>query len=459
MSKVMSGMGSSSEESEALFNGVMAVMREELEQLQHADAGTRAELSEAELERITGGVLSSLDESRAVAVLPASAVPPAHDSPPARRPRIKWLSLAALLGGALLGGLVLDRRLREPAEPFGKEPLAVPAGSEQTAPVLKSEALQSLSDATWVFHPAAWILGGSNPERYELGPVEHELIDGRQQLDSSRWLRSRGAVVPEQFGTMMTSIQATPFRGQRVRMKGYVKSKDVPTSAGLWFRVDADAAGMGSALDNMSDRPIRGTTEWRAYELVLDVPEDARTLNFGVLLRGTGQVWVKGVTLDIVPSKPTGSLGGSGWTLMGSPGAYEIGEVMEFGQLSSRYVRSVPNTAGNFGALNFTTPATSARGQRLRLTGLVKAKEVKEWAGLWLRVDDTNGAVLAFDNMAGRPIRGTKDWKPYEVVLDVPAAATSLSFGVLVTGSGEVALKDVKLQVVPTSVPTTVPPK
>jgi len=31
----------------------------------------------------------------------------------------------------------------------------------------------------------------------------------------------------------------------------------------------------GVAFDNMQDRAIKGTTDWRRYEVVLDVPEDA----------------------------------------------------------------------------------------------------------------------------------------------------------------------------------------
>jgi hypothetical protein len=41
-------------------------------------------------------------------------------------------------------------------------------------------------------------------------------------------------------------------------------------------------------LDNMRDRPLRGTTDWTAASIVLDVAEDARVLLFGALLSGAG---------------------------------------------------------------------------------------------------------------------------------------------------------------------------
>jgi hypothetical protein len=57
--------------------------------------------------------------------------------------------------------------------------------------------------------------------------------------------------------------------------------------------------------------------------------------------------------------------------------------------------------------------------------------------------------------MRDRPIKGTSGWKSYVVVLDVPADATSISFGILLDGPGEVWLNSVKLEVVGADTPTT----
>ena len=63
--------------------------------------------------------------------------------------------------------------------------------------------------------------------------------------------------------------------------------------------------------------------------------------------------------------------------------------------------------------------------------------------------------MLAFDNMAARPIRGTVDWQRYDVVLDVPAEAKAIALGVLLTGTGEVFVADFKLETVGLDVDTT----
>jgi len=50
----------------------------------------------------------------------------------------------------------------------------------------------------------------------------------------------------------------------------------------------------------MSDRPIKGTTEWRAYDVVLDVPPNSIDIAFGILLAGSGEVWLTKPSLEKV---------------------------------------------------------------------------------------------------------------------------------------------------------------
>jgi hypothetical protein len=66
----------------------------------------------------------------------------------------------------------------------------------------------------------------------------------------------------------------------------------------MWLRVDKE--GHSIASDNMGTRPIKGTTEWKQYEIILDVATDAEMLAYGVLLSGTGKVWFDDIQFDIV---------------------------------------------------------------------------------------------------------------------------------------------------------------
>jgi hypothetical protein len=62
---------------------------------------------------------------------------------------------------------------------------------------------------------------------------------------------------------------------------------------GVWCRVD-NASSDVIQFDNMDNRPIHGTTDWNYYSIVLDVPKESASIHFGILLTGTGKVWVDG---------------------------------------------------------------------------------------------------------------------------------------------------------------------
>ena len=79
----------------------------------------------------------------------------------------------------------------------------------------------------------------------------------------------------EGFGTLMQQCGAKPYGGKRLRLTGYARSKDVEGWAGLWLRADG-LEKTGLAFDNMMKRPIKGSTDWTKYAIVLDVPDERR---------------------------------------------------------------------------------------------------------------------------------------------------------------------------------------
>ncbi len=103
------------------------------------------------------------------------------------------------------------------------------------------------------------------------------------------------------FGTYMQRILPGKYVGKRVKLSGHVKSKDISDWAGLWIRVDQTEPKKMLAFDNMDERPIKGTSDWTKYELVVDVPATASFISFGALLGGTGQIWFDDLQLEIVP--------------------------------------------------------------------------------------------------------------------------------------------------------------
>jgi hypothetical protein len=144
--------------------------------------------------------------------------------------------------------------------------------------------------------PKGWFLSGSNGAEYATGDDPKVTYDDR----ASAYLKSIKPS-PEGFGTVMQEMDPSLYLGKRVRFSGYVKTENVRDWAGLWLRFDRGTAT--GALDNMQNRPIKGTMDWQRYEVVLDVPIDATKIAFGALLVGGGNLWLNGARIEVVGSE------------------------------------------------------------------------------------------------------------------------------------------------------------
>ncbi len=136
----------------------------------------------------------------------------------------------------------------------------------------------------------SWFLAGSHKNDYEQGIDAEVTFNGKK----SAYLRSKG-LEPEGFGTLMQQFGASVYLGKRLRYSAYVKSEDVESWAGLWMRVDGVEQYKSLSFDNMQNRSIKGTTEWQRYEIVLNVPKESTNIAFGILLEGSGQVWLSDI--------------------------------------------------------------------------------------------------------------------------------------------------------------------
>jgi hypothetical protein len=88
----------------------------------------------------------------------------------------------------------------------------------------------------------------------------------------------------------------------------------------------------------------------------------------------------------------------------------------------------------------------------------VKARDVAEYSGLWLRVDGPDMLVQGFDNMWDRPVKAAADWTKCELVLDVPEDALGIVVGFMVIGKGQAWADDLRLETVDRDVPVTKEP-
>ncbi|HEY9773807.1 MAG TPA: hypothetical protein V6C81_08355 [Planktothrix sp.] len=289
----------------------------------------------------------------------------------------------------------------------------------------------------------------------------------------------------------------TEFLGKRVKMTVWVKSKITSGSAHCWARVDGDwtekdhGVKIGS-FDNMTDRPIAGTTDWTRYSIVVDVPQESTNFWFGCMLIGTGQVWLDDVAFEAVSTEVplTGIASGEptqkqplnlnfedehasekaggkdlanfvyGWNADHDLNHFEIGidpSERHSGRRSA-YLKSLTKNPPEFGNIDQGFIPSEQLGKRVRMSAWVKTNITSGTAQLWLRMDRApheRSRPGSFDNMDDRPIKGVTGWTQYSLVCDVPSDGKLIAFGLMLIGEGHVWLDDVKFETVGQDVPLT----
>ena len=141
--------------------------------------------------------------------------------------------------------------------------------------------------------PKGWVLvGPANAYSFRVDSAEKH--SGR----ASGLLECSTSDVNE-FGSFLQTIRADSYRGRRVRLSGYMRTRDVENSARMWMRVDG-AETSPIAFDNMANRAVRGDNDWSRYEIVLDVPTVAVQIAYGAILGGQGRLWVDDLMLEVV---------------------------------------------------------------------------------------------------------------------------------------------------------------
>jgi len=219
---------------------------------------------------------------------------------PTRRDVTQLVTIVGtLLGGGGLGVLITQFMSRH--KTAAEAELAAAQAEEARARAAESKA-RTTQFVSRVTVPSGtsqqdvavkgWFKAGSDPEDYEIGTDRTTVLHGMP----SGYIKSR--VVARGFGTIMQMFRADSYVGKRIKLTASIRSEGVEGWAGLWLRVDGPESAL--SFDNMQDRPIKGTTGWTKYQIVLDAPTDSLYIAFGVLLNGNGQVWMADTELQTV---------------------------------------------------------------------------------------------------------------------------------------------------------------
>ncbi len=155
--------------------------------------------------------------------------------------------------------------------------------------------------------PLGWDGSGIGLKDYEFGT---EMVAG---AGKAAYVKARPGAASDGFGDLFQCVMADNYIGKRLRLSARLKGVEA-SGEQLWMRVDGPANvkdGPRSALSfyNMADRPIKGTTDWKRYDVVLDVPAGSTMICYGFFLAGgKGEAWADGFSLepvgrDMAPSR------------------------------------------------------------------------------------------------------------------------------------------------------------
>jgi hypothetical protein len=143
--------------------------------------------------------------------------------------------------------------------------------------------------------PKGWHKAGSNKEDFRIGLDDKVSHHGQK----SAFVESI-AKEPSGFCTLMQTFTNKDYSDKRVKMTCFVKTEGTIDTAQMWVRIDDYDKKVFGDFDNMDNRPITGTNDWMKCEIIFDVPVSNCSINFGIILYGTGKTWIDNVSFEIV---------------------------------------------------------------------------------------------------------------------------------------------------------------
>ena len=275
----------------------------------------------------------------------------------------------------------------------------------------------------------------------------------------------------------MQVVKSAPYKGKRMRLTAWVKTGSKTQIVTLWMGVSHTTTTSTPGVNNL----IKGMEDWQQCSLVMDVDTSSDYMEYGVILPDSGKVWIDDVTIEQVdksvpvtvdifkthmastnlsfenvsqtgtPENWWGTININGYTVKSDRAIFHDGALSACLSFKNQKI-----SKADWGTITGSMKPDSFKGHRVRMSGWLKTDSVSDWAGLWMRVDGKDfKQVLAFDNMQERGVKGTTDWKKYEIVLEVPQDATNINFGALLCGKGKLWLDEIKFEIVGNDIPST----
>lgn len=326
-----------------------------------------------------------------------------------------------------------------------------------------------------------WFKGSdfSTAPDYQIGLDPHA-FDGRP----AGFIRSRNSA-PQGHAGLEQGLRLDHYRGKRVHISAMLRTKDVASYACLFVHLDTETSYsvLGAPQDNLS-----GTTPWRRYDVVLDIPGNAQGVYYGAMLQGAGEVWMARVRVEVVGraardthiwytvaenTSDDSGFNGTGWANWSvanptpedldfssdtdgwfqPPASHATANIdLKGGPTGEPCLVLTPTGSGTdaWASLQQLINSKNFLGKRVRFTALIKGDNLTRGADMMVRVASPKGSPAAASTIAG-----TTGWKASSLVVDVPKDSPGFDIGFTVGEGGTLRVADVRIEAVGKDVPLT----
>ena len=310
--------------------------------------------------------------------------------------------------------------------------------------------------------PVNWSFVTAQPKMYRTG---YDKV-ANSQTPRSLVIRSLNSSA-EGFAGLGQKCDATPYRGQRVRISVWMKTDGVNGAAQFVFSVKDEA---GVKLAQGGDG-VGGSRYWRQYAAVVDVPEQAATLSYGMVLSGAGKAWFNDLQIHVVSNtvkldqwqvpdfsamprfKPGSLLAADPEEALKSLVSPKNADVSLEESGAEGRVLKFDLSGGKPGFVSSTTNAEDYAGKKLRLRARLKTADL-QGGQVTIYFNSQSQRNNDFFAAWSKPISGTTDWKDYDCVIPISGQKAMVMAGMSAQGkSGSVFLKSLEVSLADDSPP------
>ena len=257
---------------------------------------------------------------------------------------------------------------------------------------------------------------------------------------------------PKQYSDNSSSLHysvtnGSPLFGQHIRVTGWLKTSNAQNWVGA-FVIILGKNSLHLAYDDMSDRPIRGTTDWQQVELVTDLPNEPCVVYFGPDLYGPGELWGDDFQIALAP-RDAPITDSRTWRCIGETYAMNYAEATDYQNVHDGHPTvcltytppgAAPNGSWTMWSQTIYVPdIDNYRGRTVRMSGWVKTENVSERLEPILQSYIGWYKLIAWGSMVNDySLKGTRDWTPFSVTCVIPKETEYLRTGFTFHGSGKV---------------------